>query len=148
MAHASTIKLGSNALCCVLCDLSAASIVRVPSEREMGVVLRRYHVHAEARPPHLHESWIRPRCRQRALDSGVNRQQRRSRHRVLETGPGYGSERIGSGGKALIEGADPPSVREDLVPRERELRLRHPCVELVERGSRTTTGVLVARVST
>jgi hypothetical protein len=63
-----------------------------------------------------------PRWTAPPSDTGVDREERGSRHAVLEAGPRRTPERAGSAWESLIECADVPPEREDLRPREIERR--------------------------
>ena len=58
------------------------------------------------------------------LDPRVQREQRGSRHAVLQAGPGRAPQRLRARRQALVERADPSPERQDLPPRDPQSRLR------------------------
>lgn len=59
------------------------------------------------------------------VHAGVDRQERRPRHAVLEARPGRAPERVRTGQQPLVERAHPSAMGEDLRPREIESWSRH-----------------------
>jgi hypothetical protein len=61
---------------------------------------------------------VLPRRRPRPVDTRMDRQERGSRHAVLQPRPGRTPERARPPRQTLVEGADAPPEREDLRPRQ------------------------------
>ena len=66
-----------------------------------------------------------PSRRLGSLDAGVDRQERGPGHAVLEPGPRRQPGATAAAREPLVEGADVPSERQDLLPGEVEAILRH-----------------------
>src|SRR6266511_2155192 len=75
-------------------------------------------IRAVPRPPHLHERRVLPDRRVRALDTRVDREERSTRHAVLQAGPRRTPQRVSAGRKTFVECADAPPERQDLRPRQ------------------------------
>lgn len=86
---------------------------------------RRDDVRVVPRSPELDERWVLPDGRFGPLDARVDRQKRRSGHAVLQAGPRRAPERAASAWEPLVERADVQPEREDLRPREFQLRSGH-----------------------
>ena len=106
------------------CDGSRPAFVGQPGEREDRAVAGRHDIGAEPRSPHLHERRILPRGGLGLLNASMDREQRGSRHAVLEARPSGTPKRLGTGWQTLIERSDSSSVPEDLSAGQAE---RSPC---------------------
>ena len=103
----------------LLGDAPAARIVGPPAEREHRNIRGRNDVHAEPRPPYLDERGVLPRGRLGPRHASMDREQRGSRHAVLEAGPRRMPQRVRASWEPLVKRLDLPPEREDLGARER-----------------------------
>ena len=102
-------------------------------------------VGAVARPPQLGERGILPRRRLDPVDPRVQREQRGSRHAVLQAGPRRPPQRLRARRQPLVEPTDPSSERQDLPPREPESRLhRNRPASLQAHSRRSSSGRVVS----
>jgi len=77
-----------------------------PPEGEDGDIACRHDVRAEPRPPELDERSILPGGRLGSLDARMDRQERRSRHAVLQAGPRRKPQGALARRQALVERID------------------------------------------
>ncbi len=103
---------------------AALGVVGKPPEREQREVALGDDIGVVARPPELGERRILPRRRLDPVDPRVQRQQRGSRHAVLQAGPRRPPQRLRALRHPLVEPTDPSPERQDLLPREPESRSR------------------------
>jgi hypothetical protein len=101
----------------------------VAAEREHAAVALGHGVGAEPRSPHLHERRLLPAGGPDLPHPGRQRQQRRPRHAVLQSGERRGLDRARPGGQPRVERADAPAEREDLVALERQRGARPHTLE-------------------
>ena len=120
--HPSPAEEDVQAIGQILRPLAGLAGVREPAEREHGEVARGDDVDLVPRPPHLHERGVLPGGRPSAFDPRVDRQERRSGHAVLKTGPRRTLQRTLPPWQPLIERSDAPSEREDLRSRDPQSR--------------------------
>ena len=94
-------------------------------------ILRGDHIRAVPRPPHLHERLVRPAGGLGSLHAGVDREQRRPRHAVLQSRPGRQPQRFVPVGQAPVKRARATPEGQDLLAGEGE-----GCHSLRPRGRR------------
>ena len=123
--HPPTVEEGFDAVGELVPFAAHRGIVRQPRDGEEGVVAFGNDVHAEAWPPHLHERRIFPATRLGPLDASVDREERSSRHAVLQPGPRCEPQRLRARGEPLVQATDASSKREDLRTRQIEPTLGH-----------------------
>lgn len=102
-----------------------ARIVRQPPEREDGDIACRDDVSVVSRTPELDEGRVLPGRRFSPLDTSVNREERGSRHTVLQARPRRPPQRTPSGREPLIESPHPPPEGKDLRASEVQTTCRH-----------------------
>ena len=110
VGHRSAVEEGMQPAGEIVCIASPLRVVGEPPEREDREVTRSDDVGAEPRPPQLHERRVLPRVRSGPVDSGMDRQDGRPRHAVLQARPGRAPERRRARWQPLVEGTDGPSV--------------------------------------
>jgi len=108
----------------VLSSAAARGIAWEPPKPEDREILGGDDVGAEPGPPQLHERRILPRVRTGRLDAGMDREDRRPRHAVLQARPRRAPERPGARRQPLVKSAGGPSEPQDLLARELEPRAR------------------------
>jgi len=123
--HSPTVEEGFDAVGELVPLAARRGIVRQPRDGEECVVAFGNDVRAEARPPDLHERRIFTARRLDLLDAGVNREERSSRHAVLQSGPRGEPQRLRARGEPLVQATDASSKREDLRARQIEPTLGH-----------------------
>ena len=116
--HARSVELGVQLLGDPVGPQAALGAVGIPPQREQREVTLGDDVRAVAGPPQLGERRILPRRRLDPLDARVQREQRRSRHAVLQAGPRRPPQRLRARRHSLVERTDPSSESQNLLPRE------------------------------
>jgi len=115
---------GADPLRHLLGALAAFLVVGEPPEREQCEVALRDDIGVVTRAPQLGERRMLPRRRLDPVHPRVQREQRGSRHAVLQSGPRCSAEGPGTAWEPLVESTDVPTERKDLRPSEAE-RARH-----------------------
>ena len=85
------------------------------AHRERRVIPGCHDIGAVPRPPDLDEGRVVERRGRSALDTRMDREQRRARHAVLEPGRGGTSQRADAPRHALVERLGASAIREDLL---------------------------------
>ncbi len=102
----------------LLGSLPAGTVIGQSPQREHRDVHRCHHVSVVARAPNLDQSGIVPCGGLCALHPGMDREQRRPGHAVLQSRPGHLPQRVGTHRKPLVEGSNPTPKGEDLPLRQ------------------------------
>jgi hypothetical protein len=125
VAHPRAVEEGVQSGGEVLRPPPAFRVVRERPEREDRAVAYGDDEDVEPRPPELDERWVLPRGRFGPLDTCVDRQERGSRHAVLQPCPRRPPKGAPSGWEPLVERADVSPERDDLQPGDVEPRPGH-----------------------
>jgi hypothetical protein len=121
--HAFTVEIEAWPLGHLLRPQATLGVIGPPSQREQREVALGDDIGLIARSPELGERQMLPRRRLDPLDARMQREQRGSRHAVLQTCPRRPPQRLRVPRHSRIEPTDPPSERQDLPSSEPESHL-------------------------
>jgi hypothetical protein len=99
----------------MLGPLPSRGVLREQRHGEKRQVHASNHKDAASRTPHLDQARFLQAPRRDALDPGMDGQQRRTRHAVLNADPRRSPEVVGASGQAPIEWSDRSSVPQNLL---------------------------------